>query len=469
MIKSCLHTIILCFAFVGISFGQIDETLTFDAYIDLVKTHHPVASKADIVAEIGKLKVLQSRGGFDPELYANANQKEFKGTDYYQHLDGGIKIPTWFGLSFLGGIEQTDGTFLNPERTLPANGLTYAGVNLSLGQGLLMDKRRADLRKAQAAQKMSEEDRQLILNDLLLNASKTYYYWQVAQKTVEINEEALRLAEERFTAVEQSAEFGDSPYIDTLEAGIQVQNRKLNLQESRLQLKNQRALVSTYLWMDNVIPVELDDNVAPQSDFPQPMEALRNILLQSNDTTLTDHPSLRKMDFKLDQLDIERRLRAEQLRPKLDLKYNLLNEPFVNNFGNNYDLNNYNFGVAFSFPLFLRKERGSLQISKLQIRDVELDYQYKMQQLGFQTKRTFNTFKTTTEQLQLYQKTVRDLELLLEGERTKFNGGESSLFLVNSREMNYINGRLKLVDLMMKNSFSVLEISHSLGNLPNEL
>ena len=187
MIKSCLHTIILCFAFVGISFGQIDETLTFDAYIDLVKTHHPVASKADIVAEIGKLKVLQSRGGFDPELYASANQKEFEGTDYYQHLDGGIKIPTWFGLSFLGGIEQTDGTFLNPERTLPANGLTYAGVNLSLGQGLLMDKRRADLRKAQAAQKMSEEDRQLILNNLLLNASKTYYYWQVAQKTVEIN------------------------------------------------------------------------------------------------------------------------------------------------------------------------------------------------------------------------------------------------------------------------------------------
>lgn len=469
MHKTWIHSIFFCLLFSGVTFSQVSETLSFDAFISLVKTHHPIASKADIVAEIGKLQVLQARGGFDPQLYAQMNQKEFAGSDYYQYLDGGVQIPTWFGLSFLGGIEQADGTYLNPERTLPPNGLTYAGVNLSLGQGLLMDQRRADLRKAQAAQKMSEEDRRLMLNDLLLRASETYYHWQAIQKMVEINEEALRLAEERFTGVEQSAQFGDSPFIDTLEAGIQVQNRKLNLQESRLQLKNQRALVSTFLWMDNVVPVELEEHIVPQTDFPEPMETLRNVLLQSRDTVLTDHPALRKMEFRLDQLDIERRLRAERLRPMLDVKYNLLNEPFVDNFANNYTFNNYNFGVAFRFPLFLRKERGALQISKLQMRDVELDYQHQMQQLGFQTKRTFNVFKTTTEQLQLYQRTVRDLELLLDGERTKFNGGESSLFLVNSREMNYINGRIKLVDLQMKNSFSLLQISHSLGNLPDEL
>ena len=469
MIKYFLHNITLFFLFTTISFSQIEETLTFDAFIALVRNHHPLATKADIVAEIGALEVLQARGGFDPELYAKMNQKEFAGSDYYQYFDGGVKVPSWFGLSFLGGIEQAEGTYLNPERTLPANGLTYAGVNLSLGQGLLMDQRRADLRKAQAAQKMSEEERRLLLNNLLLRASETYYYWQAAQKMVEINEEALRLAQERFNAVEQSAQLGDTPFIDTLEAGIQVQNRKLNLQESQLQLKNQRAFVGTYLWIDNIIPVELESNVVPQDDFASPMESLRTILLESNDTLLIDHPLLRKMEFRLDQLDIERRLRAERLRPVLDLKYNLLNEPFVDNFANNYTLNNYNFGVAFRFPMFLRKERGALQISKLQIQDLELEYQHQRQQLDFQTKRVFNIFKTSTEQLQLYRTTVRDLGLLLEGELTKFNSGESSLFLVNSREMNYINARLKLVDLEVKNRFAIIQISHSLGNLPDEL
>lgn len=469
MIKYFLNSIILFFVLTTNLFSQIEETLTFDAFIMLVRNHHPLATKADIVAEIGDLEVLQARGGFDPELYAKMNQKEFAGSDYYQYFDGGVKIPSWFGLSFIGGIEQAEGTYLNPERTLPPNGLTYAGVNLSLGQGLLMDKRRADLRKAQAAQKMSEEERRLLLNDLLLRASETYYYWQAAQKMVEINEEALRLAQERFNAVEQSAQFGDSPFIDTLEAGIQVQNRKLNLQESELQLQNQRILVSTFLWLDNVIPVELEDNVVPEEDFAKPMESLRNVILQANDTLLTDHPMLRRMEHQLDQLDIERRLRAERLRPMLDLKYNLLNEPFLDDFVGNYALNNYNFGVAFSFPLFLRKERGALQISKLQIRDLELDYQHQFQQLGYHTRRTFNIFKTTTNQLELYRRTVRDLGLLLEGELTKFNNGESSLFLVNSREMNYINARLKLIDLEMKNLFSIIQVSHSLGNLPEEL
>jgi outer membrane protein TolC len=120
-------------------------------------------------------------------------------------------------------------------------------------------------------------------------------------------------------------------------------------------------------------------------------------------------------------------------------------------------------------PIFLRSGRGALQIAKLKLRDAELDYSFKLQHLNVKSQQAVNEFQTTSNQLSIYTKTVVDLRQLLTGEQRKFDGGESSLFLVNSRESSYINGRIKLAELEIKNKFALLKISHSLGNLFDDL
>jgi outer membrane protein TolC len=454
--------------FSGTSKSQ-EQILPFADYIGYVKNYHPIAAKAEIRANIGELFVLESRGAFDPELYGQLNQKEFEGSRYYRIFDGGIRIPTWYGIEFYSGLEQANGEYLSAQYTLPDNGLTYTGVSLKLGKGLIMDQRRAMLKTAQIGQVATEQERKIILNNLLLDASKAYFEWQLATLTKEIQEEGLTLAQVRLEAIKQNAFLGDAPYIDTLEASIQFQNRKMLLEEALLYEMNARAFVSTFLWANYIVPLELNERMAPQREFDYPINILSDYLRNEIDSIIPNHPEAITASLKIEDFDIQRKLKLESMKPELNLKYNLLNEPFVDNFTSNYALNNYNWGLEFRMPIFLRTGRGALQIAKLKMRDAELDYNFKVQQLNVKSQQAVNEFQTTTKQLSIYTKTVVDLGQLLNGEQRKFSSGESSLFLVNSREISYINGRIKLAELEIKNKFSLLKISHSLGNLFDDL
>ncbi len=76
-----------------------------------------------------------------------------------------------------------------------------------------------------------------------------------------------------------------------------------------------------------------------------------------------------------------------------------------------------------------------------------------------------NEFETTQGHIELYTKTTQDYNGLLDGERQLFNNGESSLFLVNSRELGFINAQIKLIELVTKNKNAVLKLNYALGNL----
>jgi len=67
--------------------------------------------------------------------------------------------------------------------------------------------------------------------------------------------------------------------------------------------------------------------------------------------------------------------------------------------------------------------------------------------------------------INLIQKTVRDYAGLLNGERQKFDAGESSVFLVNRRELGYINAQVKLIALLAKNYKAALGAEYALGLL----
>lgn len=56
-----------------------------------------------------------------------------------------------------------------------------------------------------------------------------------------------------------------------------------------------------------------------------------------------------------------------------------------------------------------------------------------------------------------------DLNVLLQGERRKFEVGESSIFMVNTREIAYINAQIKLIEFINKNQQSALSTYYAYG------
>lgn len=442
--------------------------LSFEDFNAIVKQHHPMAVQAEIVTKKGDATVQMARGGFDPKIGSDIGQKYFKGDQYYSLIDAGLKVPTWFGIEASAGYEQNGGSFLNPENSTSGGGLVYAGLSIAVGRGLFIDERRAELRKAQIYQKSTVVEQRLMLNELLYVAGKAYWDWFQAYETYRVYQEALELARFRFESVKQEAAAGDKPSIDTLEAGIQFQNRQLSLQQALLEFRNASAMLGVFLWQNGQIPMELDETTVPIDKSIVQLQTTEGLMLERLDSMVAYHPYLQQYRYKIDELKIDRRLKAENLKPTLNLKYNAINQPVGDNPFANLSINNYVWGMQFNMPIPLRKERGALKLAKLKIQNAEMDVLSKKAEIDYKITASLNEWGTTREQTALYQRTVNDYLGLLNGERDKFSAGESSLFMVNSREVGYINAQIKYLELLSKNRKAQLTTQYSLGVLSDE-
>ena len=448
--------------------AQDAPVISYEEYMSTVLEHHPLARVADIKLESGDAMLQSSRGNFDPIVQGSLNRKDFDGSRYYDILQGGIKVPTWLGVTVEGGYSQNDGVYLNPERLTPNQGLVHAGIRVPLGEGLFMDKRRAELRKAELARDLADFERKLLINDLILEAGTAYWNWFQAHHTAAVYAEVATLAQQRYEAVSQAAQLGDVPSIDTLEASIQFQARTILLQEATLAKKNAAAIMSVYLWLEGQIPASIATQSSPASPDLYTAFPVDPILIAGLEEGLMEHPLITAQSIKLDQAAIDQRWKREQLKPQVDLKYNALSESLGGTELNGFNDNNYTLGFEVSMPILLRKERGALQLANLKIEQQQMDLAVKRQDIWLKARKAINEWDLVAQQLDLFEGTARDYASLLAGEQELFKQGESSLFLVNRRETSYVNAQVKLLELKAKNRKAELKSRFALATLDEE-
>nr|MBC7611971.1 TolC family protein [Pseudopedobacter sp.] len=430
--------VILLFSVSNVFAQEVTDTLTWNSFVEIIKQYHPLTVKAKLLVDLAKAKKRQAWGGFDPKLEADFDRKIYNGTEYYSFLTPQLKLPLWYGIELKGSYSEAEGAFLNPENKLPKEGLSYAGINFQLGKGLLMDSRRAAFKQAQIFEDASANEQVRILNDLFYEAGDSYINWQNKSANLKIFQNALNLSKVRFDAVKSGFFNGDKPAIDTIEAQLQVQQREISFQQAQLELKQAEYGLSTFLWLENSTPVDADAlNIKPQD------EGILAILT-SND--IKSNPKLLSYDFKIKDLNIERRLKAESLKPELNIGLGLLNQgrtPF-RNINSTYWNQNNKVNVSFAIPLTFSKARGDIAEAKIKIRQVELDRDLMRNELDIKMKQNIAEVTTLQNQLNILKTTLSNSEALLKGEETKFKFGDSSLFLINSRETKLIEVQEKL-------------------------
>lgn len=445
------------------------QMLSYDAFMQRVVAHHPVVQQGQLLVAQGEANILKARGGFDPKLAGDLSQKQFNDSRYYNIAEGALKVPTWFGIEGKVAYQQADGTYLNPERTVPDAGLWLAGVSVPLGEGLFMDQRRAALRQAQTMLKANKAERQSMVNDLLLEAAKAYWEWQAAYRQMRILDNAVQLALNRYNFTIVSFQQGDKPAIDTTEAYLQVQQLQLMYNEAAVAFRNAGLQLSTFLWLERGIPLEVTEaaipDTAPTVATPLPVaDSLQQWVAQ----LANQHPDLLQYRFKLEALDIQRQLRLEQLKPDLFVTYNFLTSTVGGDEIIAGTLENYKFGITFQMPLFMRKERGNLRAAQLKWQSAALALEQKTLEQTNKVEAYINTLSNLNNQLTLVSEMVTNYERMVTAERQLFRQGESSLFLVNSREQKYINAALKQVELQVKYQKARAGLSWASGRLYRE-
>lgn len=459
--KNSWYVSLLLILLGGSIYGQNDSInkLSFSQFLGLVKQYHPVAKQASLIPQSALANQLSSKGALDPKLFYDFRNKFYDGKNYYALSNGGFTIPTWFGLDIKAGFEQNTGVYLDPENSVPSGGLLYSQVSLPLLQGLLIDERRATIKQAKLFVALSEYDKINTLNELLYKAGKAYWDWNMSFYNLKVYENAVALSLQRLEGVKMTHTFGDRPAIDTVEASIQWQDRLLNFQQAQLDYRTKSLLLSNFLWLENDVPVELTDKTTPSDESIDTTLIFNPTII---DSLVSNHPSLKMYDFKLKQLRIEQRLKQDKFKPKLNLNYNPLFSAESMNIA--YE-NNYKWGVSFAFPILLRKERGDVQLTKIKWENTNYERKNKNVELLNKTKASLNEFNSYKTQVTLYARNVDNYERLWDSERKLFERGESSLFMINSREMSYINAQIKLNELKNKREKAALETRYAFGLL----
>ncbi|MEY4992623.1 MAG: hypothetical protein RI948_1508 [Bacteroidota bacterium] len=436
--------------FYSLNYWSQTTVLRPEAFMLQVLEGHPLAKQAKLIPEFAATYVLKARGGFDPKLNYDLSQKYYGNKMYYSLSDAQLKVPTWYGLSVQTGLEQNRGAYLDPQGLTPQNGLWYGGLSANLGNGLLIDERRAELQKANVYVKSSQLEQRLALNELVLEAGYAYWDWYLQFNANQILKEALEVGAVRLKAMQRMAALGDRPYIDTVEAAIQYQTRAAALAEQEARFASASAYLNRYLWKADGTPLELGLETQPIQADSLRVQGPKIVYSGPVDTLVAQHPYLGIIAYKLDVLAIEKRYNQEQLKPQIELKYNFLNEPIQYNPLAQFSINDYKWGVSAQMPLFLRKERAAVQQTKLKIEQTNFERQDQSAELTAKLLSTRADYQNARKQLLIFMENAASTKKLLAAELNMFEAGESSLFMVNMRESAAFQAALKVIEYQAK-------------------
>lgn len=457
--KIKLTLIYFLFSFISWSQDTIQQ-LDLITFLQHVQENHPVALVASNDIEKSTNFIRMAKGAFDPILFGGIDQKYYDGTTYYSTMTSGIKIPTRIGwnLKIMGDLNR--GQYLDGDQIIPNAGLTYLGVEIPIGRGMFTDDQRTQIKRALVSLDQSMNQRQLILNDLLYEAGQHFINWQEQQAQLELAKEVYTLAETRLSQVRISYELGDRAAIDTVEAFTQFYARRIDLNQRDLNVKNARIQIENYLWEQGMIPLTLDDLVSASSlILVEPKISIKEF-------DSIRHPILSLYDLKIVDLELERKLKIEQLKPQFNINYNLLQTP-SDLVSLNYSFTNYKWGATFYMPILLRKERSSLAITKLKIENTQIEMSQKQRDLLTKQIQIQNEWITLVTQTRDSDDIAEGFKTLSTAETALFDQGESSLFLINARELGYISSKSKYIEFLSKTNKSALSAKYILGQLGN--
>jgi hypothetical protein len=133
----------------------------------------------------------------------------------------------------------------------------------------------------------------------------------------------------------------------------------------------------------------------------------------------------------------------------------------------NYTFTNYKWGATFYMPILLRKERSALAITKLKIENTQIEMTQKQRDLFTKQKQIQNEWITLVSQTTDSDVIADGFKSLSIAETALFEQGESSLFLVNARELGYISSKSKYIEFLSKTNKSALSAKYILGQLGN--
>jgi outer membrane protein TolC len=428
---------------------------------------------------IATYQIQEAKGAYDVHFFVEPSWKHdnsapqnafFSGgpgfqpiVQNYQTVQGGFQGAIPGGGQYNVNVSQTkanDNTFINA-----FNPYYLASLNVSVSQPLLKGfGPNSDIRRQIRLSLVNADQSQAAA---LAQASATIAsvedaYWNLVAgwRNVAIQENALRQSVLQQQSNVRMAKRGAAAPIDAIESSTQVavyQENVFSALQTVSTLQNQlKSLVVTDpsdpIWRANLVPT------TPVLEAPQ-QPSLRQLLADA----MKNRPEIREALDTKKSADINLAYAHNQMLPQADLQltYNgngfagsalpplgppfgtatpppYLHGAYGRAYGNIGKFPAYSAGVQISFPIGNNTARGALSAANEQERIARIQSTGVGQRIQYEVYNALQNYESALARLYSARRARENAAAVLASEERKFRNGESTTFLVDQREVEYV-------------------------------
>lgn len=411
--------------------------------IDSMLHYHPYVLAIDEgnYQAAAELEIARSR--FDPMVEQKTTSRlsgYYDGTNLTQRFSNPIEnfngeVFTEYRISegdfplYEGGYETLSG------------GEASVGVALSLLQNREIDKRRTELKNAGLASSQWQALAASLKNEFIYKGVSEYIAWYESAQQVLAVEELLKAAAERESALTIRVEKGDVASIVLTEFRANILQQRLLLAELK-QKRDAHAQMLTYYWRSpEGAMLAIDENQPPdQLNWPfwvgdGQLATLRKALNQ--------HPELDVMRLEQQVVENKVELSKNALLPKLDLKASVARDLGAG--PTSLDGTETKLGLAFSYPLGNRKAKAEQAQLLSKKRELEHKLTSTQQAIAQRFEQALVYWLQAKDISTLQSENAALANTLAKVEKTRFDAGDSDMFVLNARAQNEIKARIKAI------------------------
>ncbi len=408
--------------------------LTLDAVLNAAQKSFPGLLAAEQRKQVAAGELTASEGGFDT-LLKSQNRWSITGLYENENNDVSLEQPTkLWGTTFFGGWRRGVGDYpvYEGKSQTTESGEARIGVNIPLWRNREIDRRRASLQQAELGQLIADHEYNQALIEITRIASYRYWDWVLAGQRLVVAKHLLAIAEQRDEGIRDRVAAGDIPEFEALDNQRAIIERRERVVAAQRLLEQSAIQLSLY-WRDAEGQPTLPANEQLPQQFPD-HNALKTLSFdEALQASLLQRPESQRLELQSKQTQKELELQQNQRAPAVDLTVSAAND--IGNSKDKLNRNELYLGLNIDIPLQQRTATGRAQVAAANVRRLTLDRKLQDDRVAAEVKDVFSALSAVRKRLTLSADQLNAAEQLEDGEKTRFELGESTLLFVNLREI----------------------------------
>ncbi len=455
--------------------------ISLDSAIGMALLKNPDLSVAAANTRVATYQVQEAKGANDVHFFVEPSVKHDTnpalnaffsgGTDFqpyvqnYQTQEAGVQGQLETGTQYNINVSQSkvnDSTYINS-----FNPYYYGSFNISITQPLLKnflmndDKRQIEL--SIVNNDATQASTLATVSTTISNVEDAYWDLLAAWRNVAIQEDALHQTVLQQQSNVRQAKRGAAAPIDAVESSTQVavyQQNVFSALQTVSELQNQlKSLIVTDpgdpIWRANLVPTSAVLSL-PQTPSVESLLA----------AAMQNRPEVRQAIDAQKQANVNRAYAKNQELPQADLQLTYNGNGFAGNalpplggvfgtatpppyydgtwgqaFANSSRFSTYSAGIQVSLPIGNNTAKGALGVADEQAHIAAVQKLGTAERIQYEVRNAVQNYQAALARLFAAREARESAAEVLASEERKFLNGESTTFLINQRQVEFVQNQ----------------------------